>query len=81
MAWYRIGWIMYAIMYFDGVKSGLWVLSEEAVAVAVEEDVSPVTARPAIAGRRSDRGFGEPWGHEDWASRPTPRARSTSARS
>jgi hypothetical protein len=24
---------MYAIMYFDGVKSGLWVLSEEAVAV------------------------------------------------
>jgi hypothetical protein len=33
VAWYRIGWIMYAIMYFDGVKSGLWVLSEEAVAV------------------------------------------------
>jgi hypothetical protein len=60
---------MYAIMYFDGVKSGLWVLSEEAVAVAVEEDVSPVTApyadrrtlsRPAIAGRRSDLGFGKP---------------------
>jgi DNA-binding CsgD family transcriptional regulator len=38
---------MYAIMYFDGVKPGLWVLSEEAVAVALEEDVSPVTAPDA----------------------------------
>jgi len=61
-------------MYFDCVKSGLWVLSEEAVAVALEEDVSPVTAPDAD--RRT-----QPWGHEDWASRPTPRARSTSARS